>query len=301
MPCTNLVNADIGSPKLKEGNMSYKTILVHVNESQHMAKRARIAAQLAMNCNAHLVGAAATAVPGAFYLPGVVGESAVTLSAYLNYLQERAQGSLMEFESIAQRVGALSLEKRTVEDEAGAGICLQARYSDLVVVGQTDPEEALPALRPGFPEYVVMNAGRPVLIVPYAGEFAQVGKRVLIAWDASMEATRAVTAAIPLLRQADLVQVAVFNPSERPDAHGEQPGADIALYLSRHGIKVDVSQQVTPSNIDTGNALLSYVADFDADLLVMGGYGHARFREVLLGGVTQTILRSMTVPTLMSH
>lgn len=281
--------------------MNYKTILVHVDESKHMAKRVRIASQLAMNCNAHLVGAAATAVPGAFYLPGVVGESAVTLSAYLTYLQERAQDALTEFESLAQRAGVVSLEKRTVEDESGVGICMQARYSDLVVLGQSDPEESLPALRPGFPEYVVMNAGRPVLIVPYAGEFAQVGKRVLIAWDASMEATRAVTAAIPFLREADLVQVVVFDSKSRPDAHGEQPGADIALFLSRHGVKVEVSQQTTADRIDTGNAILSYAADFNADMLVMGGYGHSRFREVLLGGVTKTILQSMTVPVLMAH
>lgn len=281
--------------------MGYKTILVHADESRHTHKRIKLAARLATESDAHLIGVAATALPGTFYLPGVVGESAVTVTAYLDYLRERASGTLMEFESVVQKAGLASYEKRVINDEAGAGLCLQARYSDLVVVGQTDPDEALPALRAGFPEYVVMNSGRPVLIVPYAGEFKNISKRVLVAWDASMEATRAVTAAIPFLRQSELVQVVVFDSRSRPDAHGEQPGADVALWLSRHGIKVEVSQQSTADDIDTGNALLSYVTDFGADLLVMGGYGHSRFREVLLGGVTKTVLRSMTVPVLMAH
>lgn len=281
--------------------MSYKTILVHADESSHTAKRVALAARLAIQSDAHLVGATATALPGAFYLPGVVGESAITVTAALDYLRERAKGTMMEFESVVRKAGVASYEARIVDDETGAGICLQARYSDLVIVGQSDPDEPVPGLSAGFPEYVVMNAGRPVLIVPYAGEFAHVGSRVLVAWDASMEATRAVTAAIPFLRQADLVQVVVFDSKSRPDAHGEQPGADIALFLSRHGIKVEVSQQTTAERIDIGNALLSYAADFNADLLVMGGYGHSRFREVLLGGVTKTVLQSMTVPVFMAH
>ncbi len=144
-----------------------------------------------------------------------------------------------------------------------------------------------------------MNAVTPVLIVPYAGTFDTVRHRVVIAWNGSQEAARAVRASIPLLRQADLVQVVVFNPEVGLDAHGEDPGADIALFLARHDVKVDVSWQITESDI--GNAILSHVADVNADLLVMGGYGHARFREILLGGVTRTILRSMTVPVLMSH
>ena len=281
--------------------MSYKTILVHVDESRHTPARVNLAAKLAIDADAHLVGVAATALPGTFYLPGVVGESAVTVTAYLDYLRERATGTLMEFESIAQKAGVAHYEKRIVNDEAGAGLCLQARYGDLVIVGQHDPDESLPALRAGFPEYVVMNAGRPVLILPYAGTFPHVGKRVLVAWDASMESTRAVTAAIPFLKQAELVQVVVFDSKARSEAHGEQPGADIALFLSRHGINVEVSQQTTADKIDIGKALLSYATDFGADMLVMGGYGHSRFREVLLGGVTKTILQSMTVPVFMAH
>ena len=281
--------------------MSYKTLLVHADESRHMPGRIDLAARLAIQHDAHLVGAAATALPSGFYLPGVLGDGGVTVTASLDYLRERAKGTMMEFEAIVQKAGVNSYEPRIVEDEAGAGLCLQARYSDLVILSQTDPEEDLPALRGNFPEYVVMNCGKPVLVVPYAGEFRQIGKRALVAWDASAEATRAVSAAIPFLKQAELTQVVVFDSKSRRAAHGEQPGADIALFLSRHGIKVEVSQQTKPDDIDIGNALLSYAADFGADLLVMGCYGHSRFREVLLGGVTKTILQSMTVPVLMVH
>lgn len=281
--------------------MSFKTILVHADASRHTPKRVEIAARIAVQEQAHLVGAAATALPGTFYLPEMIGESTMSLTATLEYLRQRAQATLATFESTAQQAGVHSIEPRIVNDEAGAGLALQARYSDLVVIGQTDPDESLPELRNGFPEYVVMNAGRPVLVIPYAGDFPVMGRRIMLAWDASMEATRAVTAAIPLLKKADLVQVAVFDPGARGDAHGEQPGADIALYLSRHGIKVEVAQQLTADRIDVGNALLSAVSDFNADMLVTGCYGHSRFREVLLGGVSHTLFKSMTVPTLMCH
>jgi nucleotide-binding universal stress UspA family protein len=281
--------------------MTYKTILVHADESRHAQQRFEVAARIAQREDAHLIGAAATALPGTFYLPEMIGESTMPLTAYLEYLRQRAEGVLTQFQGTARKAGVRSFEARIIEDEAAAGLCLQARYSDLLVIGQTDPNESLPALRQGFTEYVVLNAGRPVLVVPYAGQFPEIGKRILLAWDASMEATRALTAALPFLHRAELVQVTVIDAGNRGDTHGEQPGADIALYLSRHGIKVEVAQQVTADRIDTGNALLSAATDFNADMLVMGCYGHSRFRQVLLGGVSNTVFRSMTVPTLMSH
>jgi len=137
------------------------------------------------------------------------------------------------------------------------------------------------------------------LIVPSKGEFSHVGKKVLISWDASRGATRAVTDAIPLLQHADVVQVAVFNAEERVTAHGEDPGADLALYLARHGIKVEVLQQQTVR--DVGGALLSLAIELGTDLIVMGGYGHSRFRQMLLGGVTRSVMAGMTIPVMMSH
>ena len=136
-------------------------------------------------------------------------------------------------------------------------------------------------------------------MVPYAGSFSKVGEHVLVAWDASREATRALTDALPLLKRARRVTVMAVNP-EKAHRHGAEPGADIALFLARHGVKVEATAQ-SSGGLDVGNFLLSRIADLDVDLLVMGAYGHARLRELMLGGVTQTILSSMTVPVLFSH
>jgi nucleotide-binding universal stress UspA family protein len=290
--------------------MSYPSILVHVDASVRTAERIRIGAELVLRNGGHLTGTATTGVSGLFYLPGAIGEGNLQLGAMLDMLKERGTFALQEFEHAVGKLGVQSFEKRLVDEEAGPGVSLQARYSDLVIVGQTNPEEPSPSTADEFPEYVVMHSGRPVLIIPYVGHFEHIGQKVLVAWDGSMQATRAVTAAIPLLQQAKQVQLVVFNPEAKPDVHGDEPGADIALYLARHGVKLDVAVLTTTEkasksgrmdDLDVGNALLSHAADFDADLIVMGGYAHSRFRQVLLGGVTNTILTSMTVPVLMAH
>ncbi len=279
--------------------MSYKTILVHLDESRRTEERIRIAAQIAMNEDAHLVGVAMTGVSRFIYQSAHIGNGDPNLAMHLDFLRERARGVLEIFEQTVIKLGVNSFEKRLVDDEAGAGVSIQGRYSDLIVLGQYDPDETFPATLSDFPEYVMLHSGRPVLIIPYAGLFQSIAKKILISWDASREATRAITDAIPLLSKANIVQVAVFNPLSAADEHGEQPGADIALFLARHNINVEVIPQQT--EIDIGNALLSLVNDLNSDMIVMGGYGHARFREMILGGVTHTVLKSMTIPVLISH
>lgn len=279
--------------------MSYKTVLVHVDESTRASERIKIAAAIAMAENAHLIGTAMTGASRYLIQTRILAELDPNLKTHLDFLRERAQRGLEEFEQTVQKLGLPSFEKRLVDDEAGAGICLQARYADLVVIGQNDPAEISPVVMPDFPEYVVLHSGRPVLLVPHAGRFDHIGNHVLIAWDASMSATRAVTSAIPLLHRAQLVQVVVFNHEARPQVHGALPGSDIALYLARHDIKVEVLQRKTEREI--GAALLATAAELQCDLIVMGGYGHTRFREILLGGVTSAVLDTMTVPVLMSH
>lgn len=279
--------------------MSYKTILVHVDQSRHAAARIKLAAEIAFAENAHLIGAAMTGISRFLYQDSAIDISQSVVAAQLEALNESAQHALAQFDEIAKQIGVTSYEKRLVNDEPAGGLALQARYSDLVVVSQADPDEPAAGLASDVPEYVMLNCARPVLIVPYAGQFDHVGNNVLIAWDGSMEATRAITNAIPLLKRAKKVTVALFNATSQSDVHGEQPGADMALFLTRHGIKVDVVQKNT--RVDIGNAMLSTASDLQSDLIVMGGYGHTRFREVVLGGVTMTILNSMTVPALMSH
>lgn len=278
--------------------MSYKTILVHLDNTERCAERVRVASNLALRYSAHLVGLACV---GSVYVPspvgGVVGESYIR--DMLELQRKQAREALQAFEAQAKKIGVASVECRQSEREDEDAVVLHSRYADLVVIGQTDEQDGVTRIRRDFPQQVMMSAGRPVLVVPYAGRFDKVGQNVLATWNASLESARAITDALPLLRDAKLVRVAVFNADSDYKGHGDVPGADIALHLSRHGVKVELCQETT--DIEIGAALLSRAADWDSDLIVMGGYGHSRMRELLVGGVTRTLLSTMTVPVLMSH
>ena len=284
---------------IERKSMYYKSILVHVDQSRHAAQRIRLAAEIAIAEEAHLVGTAMTGISRFMVDQGMVEMNGVIVAAQLKVLHQQADAALTTFETLAKQCGVLSFESRVVDDEPEGGLALQARYCDLVVVSQPDPDEAGFGLYSDLPGYVMLNCARPVLMIPYAGRFERIGQHVLIAWDGSQQATRAITGAIGMLKRAASVAIVVFNSTKAGRNHGAEPGADIALYLSRHGIRVDVLQDET--DIDIGNALLSLAADRRTDLLVMGGYGHSRFREVLLGGVTMKILDTMTLPVLMAH
>ncbi len=180
---------------------------------------------------------------------------------------------------------------------------LHARYSDLVVIGQSAPDEFLPRLRSDFPEFVLLNSSRPALVLPNTGAVTDIGHNVTIAWNGSAEALRAITTAIPLLKRAARVDLVVFDADADSDAdadaHGDTPGADMALYLARHGIKVCVT--TADAGGDDGAAVLSFAAERGSDLIVMGAFGHSRFREFLLGGVTRTALLSSPIALWMAH
>jgi nucleotide-binding universal stress UspA family protein len=279
--------------------MFYKSILVHVDDSTRAEERMRLAARLASQSDAHLIGVATSGISGVTYGALPLGADAPGMALYLESLSDRADSALERFEKIVRETGVTSYEKRRSEDEPGTAIALHGRYADLVVLGQHDPDDLSVNTSVDFPAYVVMMCGRPVLIVPYAATVRELGKRILVAWNESAEAAKAVANALALLERAEIVEVAVmFEPQMRFANEGE-PGADIALYLARHGIKADVSSEAT--SLDAGNALLNLAASLGSDLLVMGCYGHSRLREILLGGTTRTILQSMTIPVLMSH
>jgi nucleotide-binding universal stress UspA family protein len=278
--------------------MTYKTILVHVDNGARAPVRIGVAGALARRFDAHLIGLHALTV---VKLPGyarVAVEGGTRLEEYQAKLAvDAAREAKQVFERGVSAAGIAKSEWRESRADAAESVPLHARYADLVVVGQPNATDA-GAVEPDFAERLLLAAGRPLLVVPYAGDFTEVGRRAIVAWNASREAARAVTDAVPLLREAKTVQLVAFNPDAA--VHGDVPGADIGLFLARHGIKVTVSQQ-TADDVDVGNQLLSRAADLDADLIVMGGYGHSRLKELVLGGVTRTLLESMTVPVLMSH
>jgi nucleotide-binding universal stress UspA family protein len=279
--------------------MSYKTIVVHIDQSSRCQTRIQIAAQLAAQSNAHLIGVAVTGVSRYIYEGSAINANDPNLGTHLDWLNKRALTAVDNFSKLSQQLNVSSFESSVTHDEANGGFSLRARYSDLLILGQSDADEPSPSVLPDFPECMVLESGRPVIIIPAHGEFPQIGKRPLIAWDGSREATRALTDAIPLLRSAEIVHIAVINPNEIYDRHGEQAGADIALFLSRHGISIEVSTHETIKDI--GHTLLRLCREHNNDLLIMGAYGHSRFKEMILGGTTQTIFKEMTIPVFMSH
>lgn len=275
--------------------MTYKTILVHVDDSPDAAVRITLAARLALRHDAHLVGIALTGVSRLFYQEGSAALVRSALAPYMDDLYRRSERRLAGFTRLAEEAGVASHEARLVDDEAGAGLALSARYADLVVLGQQARATAAPpggALAP----YLVLACPRPVLLLPHARPEPgpRFGARVVVAWNGSAEAMRAASAALPLLREADSVTLASFGAPGAPDA---EPA--LAGWLERHGIAAGFVRE--SAHLDVGARLLALLAEREAGLLVMGGYGHTRLSELVLGGVTRTVLAGMRIPVLLAH
>jgi nucleotide-binding universal stress UspA family protein len=275
--------------------MSYKTILVHVDQSPRAAARIGLAARLAAEHGGHLVGIATTGIPRHIFYGSNVDIARSVIAPELQRLTGEAEAALAQFEAFAAGIAGVSSEKRMVDDDEGPGVASQALYADLVVVSQSDPNTAVLHMAPDLPAYVMLHSACPVLVVPFAGAPAVCGAHPLVAWNESVQASRAVANAVPLLQRARGVSLAMFNARAAP----RPAGADIALFLARHGINIEVMSKET--ELEVAYALLELAREIGADVLVMGGYGRARFREVVLGGATQTILTSMTLPVLISH
>jgi nucleotide-binding universal stress UspA family protein len=279
--------------------MAYKDLLVHVDDTRSCAGRLQAAVDLAVAHEAHLTGVYIIADPSpAAFVSGYVPPD--VLEMLQQRARERAEAALARFAEVATR-NQISFETRidrVLYTAVADALATNARYADLAIVGQADPDDGeMPSY---LPEEVTLASGRPSLVIPYIGPPPTLGQRVTVAWNASREAARAANDALPILKRAQAVDVVTVNPNDAPSGHGEEPGADIALHLARHAIKVEV-ERIETRELDVANTILSHVADRGSDLLVMGAYGHSRLRELVLGGVTRTILRDMTVPVLMAH
>jgi nucleotide-binding universal stress UspA family protein len=280
--------------------MSYKTILVHCDAGKGAPARLRLAAELAERHQAHLVGLHARPLfdppvydAGAFAMDLLVKDHDEALAA------SEAAASKAFTDAIKGK--SVTSEWRSVNGYADDLLTLHARYADLTVIGQNDPQAGAPLPPPpDLPESVTLATARGVLIVPYAGAPTILGGDVMLCWNASREAARAAAEALPLLRAAGTATVLVVEPRVSGSGHGPEPGADVATWLSRHGVKVTVQREVAADG-DVGNVILSRAADLGCQLIVMGLYGHSRLRELVLGGASRTLLANMTVPVLMAH
>jgi nucleotide-binding universal stress UspA family protein len=289
--------------------LSYKTIVVHIDGGPEQPSRLQAAALLANEHGAHLVGSAVTGTswPAYVLLTGSIGAPQPQPASDFQGLRNTAELRLDVFRQEAARLGVASRETRLIEDDARHGLLLQSRYADLLVLSQDErprpgePESAagLAGREHGLPEFLALRGVRPVLVVPpdYAGQ--PIPGTALVGWDGGMQALRAIDAAMPLLRRAAVVRLALVNPDQLSDLHGEDPGADAALWLARHGVQVEV--EVERTHATAGAALAALARDCGAGLMVTGAYGHSRYREWMLGGVTRELLERAPVPLLIAH
>jgi nucleotide-binding universal stress UspA family protein len=280
--------------------MTLKNIEVFVDATPEGEKRIDYAATLAHQRGAHLAGihvvsAARPEHRSDYY---VVGKAIQASRASEKAADEAATTNIRRrFEAISAKHD-LSAEFREIRrggpDE---DLVLGSLHSDLVVIGQRELHEL-----PGYlsPERLLLASGAPILVVPSGWKSEPIGRKILVGWNASREARRAVADALPFLVEAASVTLLVVDSNKRADRHGEEPGADIALYLARHGAHVDV-EQVSSRGSPVADIILSYAADHGMDLIVIGAYSHARSVEMVFGGVTRTLLKQTPIPVLMSR
>ncbi|HXP95960.1 MAG TPA: universal stress protein [Telmatospirillum sp.] len=278
--------------------MAFRDVLVYVDDTKSSASRLAVAVNLAERFDAHLVGLHVRpqlTVSGDM-VPDCGGQ--ITLLQQ-QYSEEAAAKARSCFQQTVGGSGIVS-EWRDVTGDVLDLVALHARYADLVVVGQADVDGDDPRNDRHLADHLALESGVPVLVVPSVGHYAVVGERVLIAWNASREAKRAVGDAMPILSRSKGVKVLAVNPKEGRAGHGDVAGADICLHLARHGVNA-TCESIWAPDLEVGGMLLSRAADDGVDLLVMGAYGRSRLRELILGGATRHILHHMTIPVLLSH
>jgi len=274
-----------------------KDILVNLNVTGEGGPAGDYAISVAAALQAHLTGIAfvydpIVPVSGTGYIPAEVIESQEADN------EAAAKAAIKKFTEVTRRTG-ISADPLTISASlAGAGdkFAQMARRFDLAIVGQAQPETS--TLEEIIGETTLFDSGRPMIMVPYIQKAPLKLDNVMVCWDGSRPAARAIGDAMPLLVKSGRVEVVIVT-KER-GKQDEIEGADMGQHLARHGVKVDV-HRISEGDIDVADALLSHAADSGTDFMVMGGYGHSRLREFVLGGVTHSIFRSMTTPALMSH
>jgi nucleotide-binding universal stress UspA family protein len=275
--------------------MQIRDMIVHIDSSRASDVRVGLAVNLARRFGAYITGVFILPTTDLLVVPPDSGPAAVALVAKMVELEEAAKAAEATFRGMLTQQD-LAGDWRVENGTAESIITRRARETDLVVIGQHDPDDPGPLIAP---EDVILGCGRPVLMVPYAGHFEQVGSTVLVAWNNSREATRALHDSLSLMATTSTLTVmtVIRNVGEEQD---DESRGELVRHLARHGLTARSETSMAQEG-DTAGVVLSQVADLTADLLVMGAYGHSRLRETILGGMTRDILEHMTVPVLMAH
>jgi nucleotide-binding universal stress UspA family protein len=276
--------------------MGLKTILVHVDTGPSAPARLKLSAELAARFGAHVIG---LYVRRPFQAPAFTDAGPAMDSLFRTYENAVKADEAIATAAFREPIGGTSLssEWRVADGLVEEVVPAYARYVDLLIIGQAEPDAMATTTPPDLAETVAMAGERPVLIVPHIGVAKPPGKTVMLCWNGSREAARAATGALPILKAADKTIILLIDPKKGDD---DQSGAGVAGWLVRHGVKA-VVQRDTAADSNVGGVILSRAADHDADLIVMGLYGHSRMRERVLGGASRTLLASMTVPLFVSH
>ena len=277
--------------------MTIQDILIHADSSNSFEARLKYTIALAKNTDAHLT---ALYVVPKYTIPAYVGVpmDPAIIQKTIDFEKEQAESTRIKFEAIAAREGS-NVEWREEEGDPTRCLNTQGRYFDLAVLGQADPAWNDDYLT-GSTNELIISLGRPCLVVPFVGAPPESAKRILAAWNGSHSAARAINDAMPILQSAESVEVLSVNPGKDNFDEGDIPSADISLHLARHGVKA-VAKGTHAEDVSNGELILSHASNIGADLIVMGAYGHSRFRELVFGGVTRYLLKHMTVPVFMSH
>lgn len=277
--------------------MSYKDIVVQIADGPDCATRLKVALDLATLHGAHVTG---------LYVEPPLPMSAfpeIPVPLEVIEAQEAAAAQrLTALEQLFQHAtgqAGVSAEWRVSHADSVTALNVNARYADLLVTGYSE-QDSVSWFDMAATKHIALESGRPVLIVPCQATVTTLGERIVVAWNGSREAVRAVHDALPLLQRASFVQVVVINPSVGYGEHGAVPGADICLHLARHGVQAEAYVGHADGHA-IGAALHTQASAVGADLVVMGAYGHSRFRELVLGGVTRHLLQHLQVPMLMAH
>ena len=273
--------------------MSLKHLLVHLDSSERTPERLGLAVTLAQKHGARLTGL--------FAETGSLGGSTVGLRSPEN-IARAAGEARAAFEAGAAAAGLTTDWWQVEAGDYGQVVgwtVVCCRYVDLAVFGQHDPEHESP-LPADMVDQVLLNSGRPVLVVPYVGRYPDIGKRVLVAWTGSREAARAVNDAIPLMQGADEVTVLSLQQASHGGAAAPVPPVDIVVHLRAHGVAA-AYERVIIDELGAVDNVLNRAAEGSADLTVIGAYGHSGFPFLQRSSTTRDILRMMTTPVLLSR
>lgn len=280
--------------------MSYKTILVSLNDISRSETLLALAAGMAAKHEAHLIGL--YVVPAPRIYPAVSAHvTPIVLNETKTFFEEKADQSRKAFEKAANAAGVEAEWRRLNSDSPNIadGVIEHGLQADVLLISQRN-DQGNDGIEPDFCERVVMESGRPVIVVPQSGKFNEIGEHVVVGWNASREATRAVFDAMPMLESSEETRLIWIDPQKQSEKSGNLPGAEMAATLTRHGVR-SIAEAMPTDGIGSGDALLNRASDLGADLIVMGAYGHSRLREFVFGGATRTMLDQMTLPVLLSH